>query len=78
MTIEVLKSNNNNGDRFETYVIKGQRGSGCICVNGAAARKVAVGDILIIISYARMDFEEAKTFTPKVIFPDTATNRLIG
>ena len=70
--------NNNNGDRFETYVIKGQRGSGCICVNGAAARKVAVGDILIIISYARMDFEEAKTFTPKVIFPDTATNRLIG
>ncbi len=70
--------NNNNGERFETYVIKGQRGSGCICVNGAAARKVAVGDILIIISYARMDFEEAKTFTPKVIFPDTATNRLIG
>ena len=70
--------NNNNGERFETYVIKGQRGSGCICVNGAAARKVAVGDILIIISYARMDFEEAKTFTPMVIFPDTATNRLIG
>ena len=70
--------NNNNGERFETDVIKGQRGSGCICVNGAAARKVAVGDILIIISYARMDFEEAKTFTPKVIFPDTATNRLIG
>lgn len=70
--------NNNNGERFETYVIKGQRGSGCICVNGAASRKVAVGDILIIISYARMDFEEAKTFTPKVIFPDTATNRLIG
>ncbi len=70
--------NNNNGERFETYVIKGQRGSGCICVNGAAARKVAVGDILIIISYASMDFEEAKTFTPKVIFPDTATNRLIG
>lgn len=70
--------NNNNGERFETYVIKGRRGSGCICVNGAAARKVAVGDILIIISYARMDFEEAKTFTPKVIFPDTATNRLIG
>lgn len=70
--------NNNNGERFETYVIKGRRGSGCICVNGAAARKVAVGDILIIISYARMDFEEAKTFSPKIIFPDTATNRLIG
>lgn len=69
--------NNNNGERFETYVIKGERGSGCICVNGAAARKVAVGDILIIISYARMDFEEAKTFKPSVIFPDTATNRLL-
>ena len=68
--------NNNNGERFETYVIKGQRGSGCICVNGAAARKVAVGDILIIISYAHMDFDEAKTFEPKIIFPDTATNRL--
>ncbi len=69
--------NNNNGERFETYVIKGQRGSGCICVNGAAARKVAVGDILIIISYAHMDFDEAKTFEPKIIFPDTATNRLL-
>ena len=69
--------NNNNGERFETYVIRGERGSGCICVNGAAARKVAVGDILIIISYAHMDFEEAKTFKPWVIFPDTATNRLV-
>ena len=69
--------NNNNGERFETYVIRGERGSGCICVNGAAARKVAVGDILIIISYAHMDFEEAKTFKPWVIFPDTTTNRLI-
>lgn len=69
--------NNNNGERFETYVIKGDKGSGCICVNGAAARKVAVGDILIIISYAHMDFEEAKTFKPKIIFPDTATNRLL-
>ena len=69
--------NNNNGERFETYVIKGERGSGCICVNGAAARKVAVGDILIIISYAVMDFEEAKQFKPWVIFPDTETNRLI-
>lgn len=69
--------NNNNGERFETYVIKGERGSGCICVNGAAARKVAVGDILIIISYAHMDFEEAKTFTPWVIFPDSSTNRIL-
>ncbi len=75
---KVCVVDNNNGERFETYVIKGRRGSGCICVNGAAARKVAVGDVLIIISYARMDLEEAKTFTPKVIFPDTATNRLIG
>lgn len=69
--------NNNNGARFETYVIKGRRGSGEICVNGAAARLVAVGDIVIIISYARLDFEEAKTFTPWVIFPDTTTNMLI-
>ncbi|MFI3301507.1 MAG: aspartate 1-decarboxylase [Candidatus Gastranaerophilales bacterium] len=69
--------NNNNGERFETYIIKGERGSGCICVNGAAARKVAVGDVIIIISYALMDFEEAKTFTPSFVFPDTATNRII-
>ncbi len=61
--------NNNNGERLETYVIKGERGSGCICLNGAAARKCVVGDILIIISYAMMDFEEAKTFKPKVVFP---------
>ncbi|MFI3267781.1 MAG: aspartate 1-decarboxylase [Rikenellaceae bacterium] len=69
--------NNNNGERFETYIIKGERGSGCICVNGAAARKVAVGDVIIIISYALMDFEEAKTFTPSFVFPDTATNRIV-
>ena len=69
--------NNNNGERFETYVIKGERGSGCICVNGAGAGKVAVGDILIIISYAVMDLEEAKQFKPWVIFPDTETNTLI-
>lgn len=62
--------NNNNGERFDTYIIKGERGSGCICLNGAAARKVQVGDIVIIMSYARMDFEEAKTFTPTVVFPD--------
>lgn len=60
---------NNNGERFETYIIKGQRGSGCICLNGAAARKVQVGDVCIIISYALMDFEEAKNFTPKLVFP---------
>ena len=64
---------NNNGERFETYIIKGERGSGCICLNGAAARKVQVGDIIIIISYAQMDFEEAKTFTPSVVFPDSST-----
>ncbi len=68
---------NNNGERFETYIIKGERGSGCICLNGAAARKVQVGDIVIIMSYAFMDFEEAKTFKPSVIFPDSATNKLV-
>ena len=62
--------NNNNGERFETYIIKGERGSGCICLNGAAARKVVVGDTVIISSYALMDFEEAKTFRPSVIFPE--------
>ena len=69
--------NNNNGERFDTYVIKGERGSGCICLNGAAARKVQVGDIVIIMSYALMDFEEAKTFTPKVVFPDHNTNKIL-
>lgn len=68
---------NNNGERLETYVIPGERGSGVICLNGAAARKVLPGDIVIIMSYGLMPFEEAKTFSPKVIFPDTATNRLI-
>lgn len=68
---------NNNGERFETYIIKGERGSGCICLNGAAARKVQVGDIVIIMSYALMDFEEAKTFKPSVIFPDSLTNKLV-
>ena len=61
--------NNNNGERLETYIIKGERGSGCICLNGAAARKAVVGDTVIIISYAMMDFEEAKKFKPSVIFP---------
>ena len=60
---------NNNGERLETYIIKGERGSGCICLNGAAARKVQVGDTVIIIAYALMDFEEAKTFQPTVVFP---------
>jgi len=68
---------NNNGERFETYIIKGERGSGVICLNGAAARKVQPGDIIIIMSYAMMDFEEAKSFKPSLIFPDTATNKLI-
>lgn len=69
--------NNNNGERFDTYVIKGERGSGCICLNGAAARKALPGDVVIIMSYAQMEFEEAKKFSPWVIFPDTKTNRLI-
>ncbi len=69
--------NNNNGERLETYVLKGTRGSGMICLNGAAARKVQTGDILLIFSYALMDFEEAKTHKPWVCFPDTDTNRLI-
>ena len=69
--------NNNNGERFETYIIKGERGSGVVCLNGAAARKAQPGDIIIVMSYAMMDFEEAKTFKPAVVFPDTATNRLI-
>ena len=69
--------NNNNGERLDTYVIPGKRGSGVICLNGAAARKVQPGDVVIIMSYAMMDFEEAKHFKPAVIFPDTATNKLL-
>ena len=61
--------NNNNGERYETYIIKGQRVSGCVCLNGAAARKVQVGDVVIIIAYALMDFEEAKNYSPIVVFP---------
>ena len=67
----------NNGERLETYIIKGERGSGCICLNGAAARKVQVDDLVIIVSYAFMEFEEAKSFKPSVIFPDSATNQLV-
>ena len=66
----------NNGERFITYVLKGKRGSGTICLNGPAALKVKVGDVILIISYAMMDFEKAKTFSPWVVFPDTATNTL--
>ncbi|MDD6131739.1 MAG: aspartate 1-decarboxylase [Muribaculaceae bacterium] len=68
---------NNNGERLDTYVIPGERGSGVICLNGAAARKVQPGDVVIIMAYASMDFEEAKSFKPSVIFPDTKTNKLI-
>jgi len=73
--VQVL--NINNGERFETYVIKGPKASGQISVNGAAARKVIVGDVLLIMSYASMDFEKARSFRPTVIFPDTRTNKLI-
>ena len=69
--------NVNNGERLETYVIKGERGSGVVCLNGPAARKCAVGDVVIIISYAAMDFEEAKQHIPTLVFPDTVTNQLI-
>ena len=67
---------NNNGERLETYVIKGKRGSGQICLNGAAARKVLVDDVVIIMSFASMTPEEAKDFKPRIIFPDTSTNKL--
>ena len=69
--------NINNGERLETYVIPGKRKSGEIALNGPAARRVAKGDIVIIISYAQMDFEKAKTFEPSVIFPDETNNTLV-
>lgn len=69
--------NINNGERLETYVIKGKRNSGVVCLNGPAARKCAVGDVVIVISYASMDFEEAKKHKPVLVFPETATNKLI-
>ncbi len=68
--------NNNNGERLETYVIPGPRGSGELTLNGAAARKVNVGDVLIIISYAMMEIEEAKTFNPSLVFPNEQNNLL--
>jgi len=73
--VQVL--NINNGERLETYVIKGERGSGDICLNGAAARKAAVGDIVIIITYAMMDLDEAKLFKPTLLFPDTSSNKIL-
>lgn len=73
--VQVL--NISNGERLDTYVIKGERGSGEICMNGPAARKVIVGDVIIIISYASMDFEEARTHKPKLLFPDSETNKLV-
>lgn len=69
--------NNNNGARLDTYTIPGERGSGVICLNGAAARMVQPGDVVIIMSYASMPIEEARTFKPSVVFPDTLTNRLV-
>lgn len=72
--VQVL--NVNNGERLETYVIKGERGSGSVCLNGPAALKVRVGDIVLVVAYARMSIEEARAFRPKVIFPDERTNRL--
>lgn len=73
--VQVL--NINNGERLDTYIIKGERGSGNICLNGPAARKVAVGDVVIIMSYGTIEFEEARSFKPTIIFPDTNTNKLI-
>jgi len=73
--VQVL--NINNGERIDTYVIKGEANSGIVCMNGPAARKFHTGDIIIVISYATIDFEEAKIFKPSVIFPDTKTNTLL-
>ena len=69
--------NINNGERIETYTIKGERGSGQVCLNGPAARRCQPGDIVIVIAYGMMSLEEAKSFTPTVIFPDTQTNKLV-
>lgn len=69
--------NNNNGSRLDTYAIPGKRGSGVVCLNGAAARLVQPGDVVIIMSYASMPIEEAREFKPMVVFPDTATNHLV-
>src|SRR5512145_2187589 len=73
---KVTVVNINNGERLETYVIKGKRGTGEICLNGPAARKVVVGDVIIIMSFASMEFNEAKNFKPKIIFPNSENNSL--
>lgn len=74
---KVLIVNNNNGERLETYVIAGERGSGMVCLNGAAARKAAKGDIVIVLSFATMEFEAAKKFNPFLVFPDK-NNKIIS
>src|SRR5574344_1342964 len=74
---KVQIADNNNGARFETYVIPGKRGSGVICINGAAAHLVNVGDIVIIMAYTWMELEEAKKFTPRIIFTDKIRNKLV-
>lgn len=72
--VQVL--NVNNGERLETYVIKGERGSGSVCLNGPAALKARVGDIVLVVAYARMTLEEAQAFRPTIVFPDERTNKL--
>ncbi len=74
---KVLVVNNNNGQRIETYAIPGPRNSGVICLNGAAARMACVGDVVIIMAFGIMDYEEAKHFKPSVVFPDTTDNRIV-
>ena len=69
--------NVNNGERLETYTIKGEGGTGQVCLNGPAARRCQPGDVIIVIAYGMMTLEEAKTFTPKVVFPDTGTNTIL-
>ncbi len=74
----VFLANIDNGERLDTYVIKGPRGSGTIGLNGAAARKVHVGDRIIIMAYAHLPLDEARAFTPWIVFPDETTNKLIS
>ena len=69
--------NINNGERIETYIIKGERGSGQVCLNGPAARRCQPGDVVIVIAYGQMTIEEAKNFTPTVVFPDSETNKIV-
>lgn len=72
--VQVL--NVNNGERLETYVIKGERGTGAVCLNGPAALKASVGDIVIVVAYAQMGLDEARAFRPRIVFPDESTNRV--